>query len=376
MGDNISATSPQPAFGLAVRKILEKIIELRATDLHMKVGSPPLARINTQLEPLTTRVLTPPDTEHVARSVMNERIWNIFQETLEADFAYALDETNRFRVNAHRHLGTVALAFRLNRTDILDFDQLGLPPVIKKLSEHERGLVLVTGVTGSGKSTTLATMVNQINCTRKVHIITIEDPIEFIHRDRKGMVTQRELGCDTDSFLIALRHCLRQDPDVILIGEMRDVETIRTAISAAETGHLVFSTLHTVKAATSVERILSFFTPQEQGQVRMQLAENLRGVVSQRLLKKNGGGIVPALEIMVGTPTVRKLISEGKLSELNQAIQNQEDGMQSFNQAIFDLVKRERITEETGLLASDNPLALRRMIAGGSSGGDKAAIIG
>ncbi len=357
-------------------KLLEDCVETKATDLHLRAAVPAKYRINGELTNLADRIMSAEDCEFVLRSITDESQWHDFVQNKELDFAYALNRDCRFRVNAYWHLGTVAIAFRLNRADFLDFDKLNLPPVIRDLTQQRRGLILVTGITGSGKSTTLATMLGHINNTRPDHIITIEDPIEFIHKDSTGLVSQREVGYDTKSFVNALRASLREDPDVILVGEMRDVETIRTAISAAETGHLVFSTLHTTQASTSVERILGFFNPIEQNIIRSLLSENLKGVISQRLLPKTGGGLVPALEIMVGTATVKKLIAENRLTALNQAIQNREGGMQTFNQALLDHINAGNITEEIAMAASSNPAALRRMMLGGESGGDSTSIIG
>lgn len=359
------------------RELLTAVVDTRSTDLHIRPGAPPKLRTAGDLVDLNDCIMTPEDSEFFLRSITDEAQWYTFTTDKELDFAYSLNRDCRFRVNAYWHLGQIAIAFRLNRSDILDFEKLNLPPVIRDLAHQERGLVLVTGVTGSGKSTTLATMLDYINQIRACHIITIEDPIEFIYSDKKALISQREVGYDTSSFVRALRAALREDPDVILVGEMRDVETIRTAVNAAETGHLVFSTLHTTMAATSVERILGFFSPNEQGIIRALLSENLRGVISQRLLPKKGGkGLIPALEIMVGTSTVRKLIAENKLRTLNQAIQNREGGMQTFNQAILDLIKAEKIEEIVGMRSSDNPAALRRMLLGGESGGDSTSILG
>jgi len=356
--------------------LLQKVVDAVATDLHIRSGSCAKLRIDGDLVDIDDRILTPEDCEFILRSITDEVQWHTFNTEKELDFAYALTLACRFRVNAYWHLGTIGIAFRLNRSDILEFERLNLPPVIKDLCHQHRGLVLVTGITGSGKSTTLATMLAYINKIRKCHIITIEDPIEFVHNDINSLVSQREVGYDTKSFLRALRASLREDPDVILVGEMRDVETIRAAVSAAETGHLVFSTLHTTQASVTVERVLGFFTPTEQVIIRQLLAENIQGVICQRLLPRIGGGLIPALEIMVGTSTVRKLIAEDRLRGLNQAIQNREGGMQTFNQALMDLMNAKKISEQTAMLASSNPAALRRMMLGGESGGDSAAIIG
>lgn len=361
---------------LEIRELLTEVIKRRGTDLHIKAGSPVLIRESGRLTPLNGHLVTGDETRHLGDAILTPPQKDRLYRDLELDFAHAYDSVCRFRVNAHWNLGTVAFSFRLNRTDILSFDGLRLPPVLKRLAAKERGLILVTGITGSGKSTTLATMLHHINETRPVHIVTIEDPIEFIHHEKKALITQREVGNDTKSFVEALKHALRQDPDVILVGEMRDVETIRTGISAAETGHLVFSTLHTVQAAPTIDRIISFFPGIEQTQVRQQLAQNMIAVISQRLLPhKSGKGLVPALEIMVGTSTVRKLILEGKIRELNQAIQNREDDMQTFNQHLYELYKDDLITLEDALRCTDNVQVFKRMLSGSFSGGDKASIL-
>jgi twitching motility protein PilT len=368
------APNQEPKFD--PKSLLELCVEKKATDLHIRAGAKPKLRLDGDLVDCSDHIMSAEDSEYFCRSISDEAQWHNFVTNKELDFAYALNRYCRFRVNAYWHLGTVGLAFRLNRSDILDFEKLNLPPVIRDLAHQHRGLILVTGVTGSGKSTTLATMLNYINKTRATHIVTIEDPIEFVYDDAKGLISQREVGYDTKSFVTALRAALREDPDVILVGEMRDVETIRTAVNAAETGHLVFSTLHTTTAGGAVERILGFFTPTEQVIIRSLLAENLKGVVSQRLLPKATKGLVPALEIMVGTATIRKLIGENKIRALTQAIQNREGGMQTFNQALLDLLRAKIITQATAMAASDNPASLRRMMLGGESGGDSTAILG
>jgi twitching motility protein PilT len=359
------------------KQILQKVVDENCTDAHFKPGGLPLIRRIKDLEAAGEEPLTAQDTEHILKETLPEKKQKQFYQEQEMDYAYPYADQIRFRVNAHFHLGQVALSFRLCRTDILSFEALRLPPVIRQLAELERGLVLVSGITGSGKSTTLATMINHINERRPCHIVTIEDPIEFIHKDKMSLVTQREVGLDTGSFLEALKRTLRQDPDVILIGEMRDRETIRTAISAAETGHLVFSTLHVVKAAMVVDRILSFFDGAEQQQIRLQISMNLQGVISQRLLPSaDNTFILPALEIMVGTPTVRKLIYDGNTRDLPQAIQNREGGMQTLNQHLVNLVRSGVISYEEAMKTSDNPFALRRNLEGGFAGGDTEAILG
>lgn len=362
----------------ALKELLELVVKQNGTDLHFKVGTPPMIRIAGDLEPVPGEsVVCPEDTEKIVTEILSEEHLKTFRENKELDFSVPLTDEFRFRVNAYYHMTTVGLAFRFLRRDMLSFEGLGLPPVVKTLADRTRGLILVTGITGSGKSTTMATMVNYINETRKCHIITIEDPIEFTYRDAKSVVSQREVGIDTKSFNEALKRALRQDPDVILIGEMRDVETIRTAISAAETGHLVLSTLHTVQAPPTIDRILSFFPGSEQTQVRAQVADCLAGVISQRLIPRSDQkGLIPALEILVNNVTIKKLIQEAKTGAIYQVIQNGEEGMQSFNGALFKLVKDRIVSQEEARLNSPNWIELKRNLDGGFSGGDRAAIIG
>ncbi|MBE7558736.1 PilT/PilU family type 4a pilus ATPase [bacterium] len=361
----------------SLEQLVKKVMEVNATDLHIKVGSPPMIRVNTILQPAGDEILTPEAAQALIESAMTKKEFHTFQDKLELDFAYKVGNV-RFRTNAYFHRGTMAMAMRYNRNDILEFTKLHLPPVVQTIAENERGLILVTGITGSGKSTTLAAMVRHIGRTRRCHIVTVEDPIEYIYEDEgNSIISQREVGHDTHSFLEALKRALRQDPDVMLIGEMRDSETIRAAISAAETGHLVFSTLHTVEAQTTIDRVISFFDGPEQEQVRQQLAANIVAVISQRLLPRSDRpGIIPCLEIMLGTSTVKKLILENKISQLRQAIQNREGGMQTFNQHLLELVNRKIISRDTALANSDNPAALRRMMAGGVSGGDQTGLVG
>ena len=360
-----------------LKKMLQQVIDVNGTDLHLKVGSRPMIRVIGELVPQDTDVFADEDAVTVLKETASKEQYNRFVKTMELDYAVTHTDTFRFRVNAHQHMGHVGFAFRLLRNDILSFDDLMLPDVLRDLSEQRRGLILVTGITGSGKTTTLATMLNYMNEHRKGHIVTIEDPVEFVHKNKKCLITQREIGIDTTSFLEALKHALRQDPDVILIGEMRDAETIRTAISAAETGHLVLSTLHTVQAPPTVERVLSFFEGPEQVIVRTQLAMNLQGIVSQRLLvSKDKTRIIPAVEILINTTTSKKLIFEGRINELKTLIQNREDGMQTFDQALEDLIRKGLISLEEGMEASDSPLTLRRNVMGGVSGGDRSTIIG
>lgn len=361
-----------------LNELLEMLVKRNGTDLHLKVGVPPTFRIAGNLDRVESEPdVEPEETQQILKEILSEHQLELFNEHLELDFSYALSKEFRFRVNAYYHMGTIAFAFRFLRRDMLSFENLMLPEVVKTLAERKRGLILVTGITGSGKSTTMATMVEFINQTRKCHIITVEDPIEFTYTDAKAVISQREVGMDTWSFNEALRRALRQDPDVLLIGEMRDVETIRTAISAAETGHLVLSTLHTVQAPPTIDRILSFFPGNEQAQLRIQLSDCLAGIISQRLLsREDKEGLVPALEILVNNVTVKKLITEGKTHMLYQIIQNGEDGMQSFNMALYKLVKDNIISREAARVDSPNWIELKRNLEGGFSGGDRSAILG
>ncbi len=356
--------------------ILKLTAEKGASDLHLKVGSPPNVRVDGELSPLDFPVLLPDVTQALVLQMLPARYDGKFPDTGSVDFAYGVPSIARFRVNAFRQRGSISAVMRLVRSDILPFDQLGLPPVLQKLAEKERGMVLITGVTGSGKSTTLASMIDFINHTRSAHIVTIEDPIEYLYRDDKCLINQRELGIDFEDFGDALKRVLRQDPDIILIGEMRDRETIQAAIKAAETGHLVFSTLHTADSVQTVDRILKYFDPTEQELIRMQLSLNLQGVVSQRLLRKaSGHGRLPAVEILINTPIVQKLILEGRTKDLKDAVKNREDGMQTFDQCLLDFVQKKQVTAEEALQYVDNRAAFVRMMKGGFSDSDKGGSI-
>jgi len=360
-----------------VNELLMEATAMRCTDVHLQPGSPPLYRLSGALEPHGSVPVAMEDTLALLKNILRPEQWQRFEKKGDFDFAYMIDEDHRYRVNAYRSLHGLSIAFRILHSDILDFETLRLPPVIRELSEKPRGLIMVTGVTGSGKTTTLATMIRHINQIRPWHIVTIEDPIEIVHHNRKSLVSQREIGHHCQSFLEGLKYALRQDPDCILIGELRDQDTIRTAVSAAETGHLVLSTVHSSEAHITIDRILSFFAGAEQEQVRQQLAVNLQGVVSQRLLPmRNDQGLVPALEILVATSTVRKFILQNRTPDLKTVMQNRDGGMQTFNDALFDLVRTSMITEEIAMEASDNPAVLRRLLSGGVSGGDKQVILG
>lgn len=357
--------------GKELKKYLREMGVKKASDLFLKVGALPYFRIDGIIQPWGEKKLTASDTELMAHSLMSEKQWEYFEQRWELDMACHLDEMQRFRVNVFRQRGTVGLVFRFVQTKIPSFEELNLPvDVLRRLSLEPRGLVLITGTAGSGKSTTSAAMVDYINSQRRAHIVTIEDPIEFLHLDKMGIVNQREVEIDTSSFTDALRHVIRQSPDVIQIGEMRDLETISAAISAAETGHLVISTLHTIDATQTIERIINYFPPYQHPEVRMQLSFLLKGVVSMRLLSLAGGsGRIPAVAVMLSSPTIRKLILEGKTSELYGVIENSNIfGMCTFNQALVDLHKNGLITLEEALEASDSPDDFKLKIKGISTG--------
>lgn len=327
---------------IELKDILVEAVKSRASDIHMTVGLPPAFRCNGVLRPqLRWLPLNASDTEKLAREILGGR-WDEFVQKKELDLAYSVPGLGRFRVNAFFQRGSVGLAVRLVGEAIRSIEELGLPPVIGELSDKDQGLILVTGPTGSGKTTTLAAMIDRINETRSCHIVTLEDPIEYLHRHKKSIVNQREIGSDSPSFASALRAALRQDPDVILVGEMRDLETVATAITAAETGHLVLATLHTGSAVQSIDRIIDMFPPYQQNQVRSQLADVLIGVITQKLLPRaDGKGRVAAAEILVATPAVRNLIREGKTYQIISLMQTgSRYGMQTMEMAIQDLFEK------------------------------------
>jgi twitching motility protein PilT len=347
---------------------LTTLVERGGSDLHLKAGNGPLARIGGHVvqlyegaEPLRSEEMS-----ELLLSTLPESRMKEFENESELDYAYAVPGVGRFRVNAFRQRGSVAMVMRSLPHKIPHFDELGLPDAVRELAESERGIVLVTGTTGSGKSTTLAAMVDHINRTMQKHIVTIEDPIEFLHKDVLSSVNQREVGMDTASFKRALHRVLRQDPDVILVGEMRDEETVETALSAAETGHLVFSTLHTKDAAETVNRIIEFFEPHAQQQVRAMLASSLAGVISQRLVPGADGGRVPIVEVLKTTGRIRDMILEPeKTSDIPDAIADGAFyGMQSFDQALFAVVKDGRVDMKTALSHASRPQDFKLLVAG------------
>src|SRR5918995_936724 len=349
--------------------LLRAATQLGASDLHIKAGSQPFVRISGELRPLLdTPRLTQEDTLDMAFSMMTNRQKQRFKEVSEADIAYGVSGLGRFRANVFQQRGSVGMVLRVIPDRVRTITELGLPPVIERIAEEQRGLVLVTGTTGSGKSTTLAAMIDYINRQRGGHIITIEDPIEFLHRDKKSFVTQREVDVDTRSFAEALRGALRQDPDVILVGEMRDFDTIETALVAAETGHLVLSTLHTLDATETIMRIVSSFPSHQQRSVRLQLAGILKGVVSMRLVRAaKGAGRVPAIEVLVSTAFIRDhIINEEKTYMIREAIAagTSQYGMQTFDQSLFQLLQQRLITTEEALHNATNPDEFKMRVQG------------
>jgi twitching motility protein PilT len=352
-----------------IDELLRSACESKASDLHLKVGNYPYLRVDGDLRPMQQfQRVSSEDMLNMAFSIMTNRQKQKFKENTELDMAYGVAGLGRFRVNVFQQRGNVGMVLRVIPTKIRTLDELYMPQVIDKICEEQRGIVLVTGTTGSGKSTTLAAMIDRINSARTDHIITIEDPIEFLHRDKKGFVNQREVEVDTPSFGSALRSALRQDPDVILVGEMRDLETIGTALLAAETGHLVFSTLHTLDATETIQLIIAVFPPPEQKQIRLQMATTLRAVISQRLVRKSDGiGRVPAVEILIATEYIRDcVINPEKTRLIHDAISAgvSQYGMQTFDQSLYDLYTQGLVTIEEALLNSSNPDEFKLRIQG------------
>jgi twitching motility protein PilT len=344
--------------------ILLKVVEHKASDLHITSGTPPTVRVRGSLVPLEGLPnLTPTDTREIVYAILSSSQRQALETHWQLDFAYSVPGVGRFRVNTFFQRGTLAAAFRLIPSETVPIEQLGLPPVIRAFAKKPRGIVLVTGPTGSGKSTTLASLIDEINETRDEHILTIEDPIEFLHSHKRCIVNQRELGQDAPTFALGLKAALRQDPDVILVGEMRDQETIATALTAAETGHLVFATLHTQDAPQTVDRIIDVFPPAQQGQIRAQLAIGLQGIVTQTLLPTaDGQGRCVAAEVLVPTAGVRNLIREGKTHQIYSLIQTGgEHGMQTMDASLAGLVRDGRITMALAESRSSQPVEMRRL---------------
>lgn len=349
-----------------VDELVRILVDRGGSDLHLKVGSPPAMRVKGGMQRMGDKDdLTPRDTEEILEEILPEKLSGEFAESGEADFSYAVESVGRLRVNAFRQRGSVSIVMRHIPFGVPKFEDLALPEAIRGLAKQERGIVLVTGTTGSGKSTTLASMINLINRSTSKHIVTIEDPIEFLHRDEQSLVNQREVGADTESFARALRRVLRQDPDIILIGEIRDAESAQIALSAAETGHLVLSTLHTVDATETVNRIIDLFPPHERGQVRTMLAGTLKGIVGQRLLRTaDGEGRVAACEVLVATNRIRDFILDPEQTgHIQEAISEGEYyGMQTYDQALLKLVEEGRIDYAEALNVASQPQNFKLMV--------------
>ncbi len=349
--------------------LLRLVVEWKGSDLHLTVGVPPVIRADGHLKPTPYDRVTPQDSQRMCYDILTDEQIQRFESTLELDFSYQVPRLARFRVNIFKERGNLAAALRIIPQRVPTLEDLGLPSCLKELASKPRGLILVCGPTGSGKSTSLAAMINYINTERSEHILTIEDPIEFVHQHKFSVVAQRELGMDTKSFAAALKSALREDPDVILVGEMRDHETMQLAVSAAETGHLVFATLHTNSASQTVDRIVDVFPPGQQEQIRIQLSNNLEGVVVQQLLRRaNQPGRVCALEIMMASPAIRNLIREGKSHQINSMIQISTNmGMQTMDQCLRDLYAKGAITYDDAISRAMQPEELKKMISGGAA---------
>jgi twitching motility protein PilT len=362
---------PRSVEDLHIDELLHIIVDKNASDLHLCAHSEPVIREDGALKRLNYEQLAPTDTQRMMYDIISDENIHKFETTLELDFSYQLPKRARFRVNMYRDRGACAAAFRLIAQKIPTCKELNLPPILEALTDKPRGLILVTGPTGSGKSTSLAAMLNHININKAVHIITIEDPIEYLHVHKNSLINQRELGGDTKSFANALRASLREDPDVLLVGEMRDMETIQLAITAAETGHLVFATLHTNNASESIDRMIDVFPPGQQEQIRVQLANNIQAIISQQLLPKaSGSGRVPANEIMIATSAVRNLIRENKTHQIPSMIQTSGNshGMVSMDQCLRDLYQRGYVALEEAMMRANNTDELKKMINSGIPG--------
>lgn len=349
---------------LDIRKLLKSVVKYKASDLHLVSRSEPQIRIDGKLTAINLPVLTGPMIQEMCYGLMTDKQKKVFEEENELDFAVKIPDVGRFRANYYQTLGDMAAAFRIIPTDIPSLDDLKSPPIFKEIIKREKGLVLVTGPTGSGKSTTLAAMMNEINATMQKHILTVEDPVEFVHLNNKSLFSHREIGSDTFSFSRALKSALREDPDIILIGEMRDRETIEAALTAAETGHLVFGTLHTKSAPQTINRIIDVFSGEEQPQIRAQLASGLVACISQALIPKIGGGRVACQEIMISNPAIANLVREDKVHQLYSQMQLNQNvtGMTTQNQELYKFLQARNITRDDAIKFSNNSDELERMI--------------
>jgi twitching motility protein PilT len=360
---------------MTLKQMLEEMLSTKASDIHIRIGVRPTLRIDGVLRPIGEDHVTPQEMEEIMNQILSEDQKKRFLQRNELDLALSVSQMGRFRINFYRQRGTVGIAIRAVNTIIPSFEELNLPLVIKKLSDERRGLIILTGTTGCGKSTTLASMIDHINSTRPENILTIEDPIEYIHRNKKSIISQREIGGDTESFVTALRHAFRQDPDVILIGEIRDLETMSIAVTASDTGHLVLTTLHTLNALETVNRIISFFPPHQHQQIRLLLAATLKAIICQRLLPRcDGQGRVPAVEVLVNTGLIGEYIVDPLKTTLipelveSGAIQY---GMQSFDQSIMDLYKKGMISYEEALIQATNPSDFELRVKGITGASDR-----
>ena len=356
---------------LNLRELLQEMIEKKASDLHITAGVPPMLRVDGIMHPTSHPVVTPEFSKQIAYSVLTEDQQKRFENEKELDFSFGVQGLSRFRANVFQQRGVTSIAIRQIPFEILGFDELGLPPVVKAFAEKQKGLVLVTGPTGSGKSTTLASLIDKINRERQAHVITIEDPIEYIHQHKQCIVNQREVKADTDNFATALKHVLRQDPDIILIGEMRDLETMAAALTIAETGHLALATLHTNSTFESINRIVDTFPSTQQGQVRAQLAFVLEGVVTQQLIPHaSGKGRIMVCEVMVCTPAIRATIRDDKVHQIYGLMQaGHKFGMQTMNQGLFQAFCDRKITKEEAMRRSSDPVELQQMLGEDPGGG-------
>lgn len=366
LSDYLTTSSERSVEAVHIDDLLREACERGSSDLHLTVGLPPVVRVDGSLTRLDYKPLSPTDTQRLIYDILTNDQVEMFERTKELDFSYGVQGVGRFRVNVYKQRGSVGAALRAIPDRIPTFEQLSLPSILRDLSRKHSGLILVTGPTGSGKSTTIACMIDTINSERPVHIMTMEDPIEYLHRHKKGMVNQRELRTDTDSFSNALRAVLREDPDVILIGEMRDLETIQAALTLAETGHLVFGTLHTRNAPQTIDRVIDVFPPHQQEQIRVQLSNTIEAVIAQQLLPRIGGGRIVCVEIMVATAAIRNLIREGKTHQIYSVLETgAQFGMQTMDKALAELCRNGLITNEEAMVRAIDRENIKRFMQGG-----------